>query len=498
MNDQTHNELRRRQAQLHRITRRHFFSECGVGVGKIALASLLCGAGKSFAGGADAPVSLGPVGQLPDPLAPRPAHFAPKAKRVIYLFMAGAPSQLDLFDYKPVLQKYDGQPVPAEVVKDQRYAFIQRNAALFAPRFKFDRHGQSGAEISEMLPHLAGVSDELTIVKSVHTDQFNHAPAQIFLNTGSSLPGRPSMGSWVSYGLGCETTDLPAFVVLSSGGQGTSGGPANWSGGFLPSIYQGVNFRSKGDPILNVSSPRGVDPQTQRDTLDLVGSLNRRRLEVTGDPEIATRIGQYEMAYRMQTSAPELMDLSKESPATLEMYGVKPGDASFGMNCLLARRLIERGVRFVNLYHADWDHHSDVAGGLRAKCGETDRPCAALIKDLKQRGLLDDTLVVWGGEFGRTPMVESNAALGRSQGRDHHPQAFTVWMAGGGVKRGQTIGKTDDLGFHVTEDPVHVHDLQATILHLLGLGHERLTFHFQGRDYRLTDVFGKVVEKVLA
>jgi hypothetical protein len=417
---------------------------------------------------------------------------------VIYLFMAGAPSQLDLFDHKPALQKFDGQPVPAEVVKDQRYAFIQRNAALLAPRFAFNKHGQSGAELSEMLPHLASVADELTFIKSVHTDQFNHAPAQIFFNTGSALPGRPAMGSWVTYGLGSEADDLPGFVVLSSGGQGTSGGPANWSCGFIPTVYQGVPFRAKGDPILNASNPRGVDPRMQRDTLDLVRKLNQRRLQTVGDPEIASRISAYELAYRMQTSAPELVDVSKESPETMDLYGAKPGEASFANNCLLARRMLERGVRFVQLYHADWDHHSDVAGGLRAKCGEVDKPMAGLIKDLKRLGMLDDTLVVWGGEFGRTPMVESNAALGRSLGRDHHPQAFTMWMAGGGVKGGQTIGKTDDIGFHVVEDAVHVHDVQATILHLLGLEHTRLTFHFQGRDYRLTDVFGDVVRKVLA
>jgi uncharacterized protein (DUF1501 family) len=486
------------QSLKSRITRRHFFGECGVGVGKIALASLLCGSSRAFGGSGVSGVGGGasPLAAA-NAMAPRASHYAPKVKRVIYLFMAGAPSQLDLFDYKPALQRFDGKPVPAEVVKDQRYAFIQRDAALLAPRYKFARHGQSGAELSEMLPHLAGVADDLTIVRSVHTDQFNHSPAQIFLNTGSPQPGRPSMGSWVTYGLGSEADALPAFVVMSSG-TGTSGGPSNWSGGFLPTHYQGVVFRSKGDPILNVSNPKGIDDRMQRDSLDLLKSLNRKRLDAVGDPEIASRISAYELAYRMQASAPELMDLSGERPETLEMYGAKPGEASFANNCLLARRLVERGVRFVNLYHEAWDHHSDVAGGLRGACGATDRASAALVKDLKQRGLLEDTLVVWGGEFGRTPMVESNAALGRSLGRDHHPQAFTVWMAGGGLKRGVTLGATDDIGFNITQDPVHVHDLQATILHLLGLDHTKLTFHHQGRDYRLTDVHGELVHKILA
>ena len=476
-----------------RITRRHFFGECRLGVGKIALASLLCGGSRALGNAASASSPLAAA----NPMAPRFPHYAPKVKRVIYLFMAGAPSQLDLFDYKPALQKFDGQPVPAEVVKDQRYAFIQKDAALLAPRYKFARHGQCGAEISEMLPHLASVVDELTIVKSVRTDQFNHSPAQIFLNTGSPQPGRPSMGSWVTYGLGSEAESLPAFVVLSSG-KGTSGGPSNWSGGFLPTHYQGVVFRGQGDPILNVSNPKGIDARMQRESLDLVRNLNRKRLDVVGDPEIASRISAYELAYRMQSSAPELMDLSGETPETIAMYGAEPGKASFANNCLLARRLVERGVRFVNLYHEDWDHHSDVAGGLKRCCGATDRASAALVKDLKQRGLLEDTLVVWGGEFGRTPMVESNAALGRSLGRDHHPQAFTVWMAGGGLKKGLTLGATDDLGFHITQDPVHVHDLQATILHLLGLDHTKLTYHHQGREFRLTDVHGELVHKILA
>jgi hypothetical protein len=348
-----------------------------------------------------------------------------------------------------------------------------------------------------MLPHLARVVDDICIVKSVRTDQFNHAPAQLFFNTGFSQPGRPSLGSWLLYGLGAETSELPAFIVMSTG-SGISGGSANWSSGFLPTVYTGVRLRNEGDPILNVSSPRGIDNQLQRDSLDLIGSLNRRRLATEGDPEIATRIAAYEMAFRLQTSAPDLMDLGSEGKATLEMYGADPGKPSFARACLLARRMIERGVRFVNIYHEGWDAHSDVAGNLKKNCGETDQAAAALVRDLKQRGLLDETLVIWGGEFGRTPMVESNPALGRSLGRDHHPQAFTMWLAGGGIRPGFTYGATDDLGFHVVQDPVHVHDLQATILYLMGFDHEQLIYHHSGRDFRLTDVHGQIVQDILA
>jgi hypothetical protein len=424
-------------------------------------------------------------------------HFAPKAKRVIHLFMAGAPSQLDLFDYKPELAKLEGKPLPPSVIGGQRYAFIRSDAAVLGPRFKFAKYGKCGAELSEKLPHLAKVVDEICLVKSLHTDQFNHAPAQIFFNTGFAQPGRPSLGSWVLYGLGSMTRDLPAFVVMSTG-SGISGGSANWSSGFLPTVYTGVRLRNQGDPILDVSSPPGVDPRLQRDSLDLIGSLNKRRLQTEGDPEIATRIASYEMAFRLQTSAPELMDLRQESKATLAMYGAEPDKPSFARACLLARRLIERGVRFVNIYHEGWDAHSDVTGNHTKNCGETDQASAALLRDLKQRGLLDDTLVIWGGEFGRTPMVESNAALGRSLGRDHHPQAYTMWLAGGGIKSGLTYGATDELGFHVVEKPVHVHDMQATILHLLGFDHEKLTFRHAGRDFRLTDVHGHVVNDILA
>ena len=433
--------------------------------------------------------------QNPTPNTQHP-HFAPKAKRVIHLFMAGAPSQLDLFDYKPELAKMEGKPIPPSVINGQRYAFIRPDAAVLGPQFKFSKHGQCGMELSEMLPRLATVADDICLIKSVKTDQFNHAPAQILFNTGFGQPGRPSMGSWVTYGLGAETRDLPAFVVMSTGA-GISGGAANWSSGFLPSVYSGTRLRSQGDAILDVSRPQGMDDRLQRDTLDLVGEMNRKQLETQHDPEIAARIAAYEMSYKLQTSAPELMDLRSESKATLELYGADPDKPSFARACLLARRLIERGVRFVNIYHEGWDAHSDVVGNLKGNCGATDKASAALIKDLKQRGLLDDTLVIWGGEFGRTPMVESNAALGRSQGRDHHPSAYTMWLAGGGIKPGLTYGATDDMGFNVVENPVHVHDLQATILHLLGLDHTRLTYHYAGRDYRLTDVYGNVVKEIL-
>ena len=469
------------------LTRRHFFRDCGVGLGAIALASLL-GNGKALGAAAAASKST-------DPLAPKAPHFMPRAKRVIYLFMAGAPSQLDMFDYKPTLAKYDGHPVPAELVKNQQYAFIPRDAALFATTLKFSKHGQCGAELSEALPHLGDVVDDIAIVKSMTTDAFNHAPAQIFMNTGATQFGRPSMGSWVTYGLGSESQSLPGFVVLSSAG-GTSGGASNWGCGFLPTVYQGVPFRRSGDPILSLSNPPGVTPQMQRESLDLIKSLNQHHLDDVGDPEIATRINAFEMAYRMQSSAPELMDISKESKATLEMYGAEPGKSSFANNCLLARRLVERGVRFVQLYHEAWDHHSEVINGVKTQCGLTDKPAAALIKDLKQRGLLEDTLVVWGGEFGRTPMVETNETAGRKMGRDHHPQAFTMWMAGGGIKPGLTMGRTDDFGFNIVEDRVHVHDLHATLLYLLGFDHTKLTYHFQGRDFRLTDVEGELVPKL--
>jgi hypothetical protein len=469
------------------IARRHFLHDCGVGLGKFALAGLLTDA---FAARAHA------AGKA-DALAPRTPHFAPKAKRVIHLFMAGAPSHLDLFDYKPELAKLEGKPLPPSVIGDQRYAFIRSDAAVMGPRFKFAKHGKCGAEISEALPHLAKIVDDICLVKSVKTDQFNHAPAQMFFNTGFPVPGRPCIGSWALYGLGAETQDLPAFVVMSTG-NGLSGGSALWSSGFLPTVYTGTLLRKKGDPILNVSSPAGVDAKLQRDTLDLVATLNRQQLAQIGDPEITTRLANYEMAFRLQTSAPELMDLKSESKETLDLYGCKPDEPSFARACLLARRMIERGVRFVNIYHEGWDAHSDLVGNHKGNCKTTDQASAALVTDLKRRGLLDDTLVVWGGEFGRTPMVETNPALGRAMGRDHHPQAYTMWLAGGGIRGGMTYGATDEMGFQVVENPVHTHDMQATILHCLGFDHERLTYHTAGRDFRLTDVHGKVVKALLA
>ena len=457
------------------ITRRHFFQECGYGVGKIALAGLLTNTLVR---------------------AQTRTHFAPKAKRVIHLFQAGAPSQLELFDNKPNLKKLEGKPLPPSVIGDQRYAFIQQNAAVLGPRFPFARHGQCGAELSDKLPHLAKIADEIAIIRSMYTDQFNHAPGQIFFNTGFAQPGRPCLGSWLSYGLGVETENLPAFVVLSTGG-GISGGSALWSAGFMPGKHAGVRFRNSGDPILNVSPPAGADRKLQRDSLDLIRALNSHRLEVEKNPDITTRIESYEMAFRLQSSAPELMDLKNESQDTLNLYGADPIKPSYARACLLARRMIERGVRCVNIYHSGWDAHSNVAGNVTNNTRSTDQASAALILDLKQRGLLDETLVIWGGEFGRTPMVESNPTLNRSQGRDHHPQAFSLWLAGGGIKGGTTLGSTDELGFHINEKPVHIHDLQATILHLLGLDHERLTFKHGGRDYRLTDVHGKLVQEIV-
>ena len=475
------------QLALRDVTRRHFFRDCGVGLGKIALASLLAGSTR---------VSRGASPGAASPLAPKSGHYSPRARNVIFLFMAGGPSQAELLDYKPVLEKHHGESPPEELVKSLRLAFAQRNAKLLRPQFAFNKWGRSGAEISDILPHLREVADDIAIVRSMHTDHFNHAPAQIFVNTGSGLPGRPSMGSWVLYGLGSEADDLPGFVVLAN--DGTSGGAANFSSGFLPTLYSGVPFRSQGEPVLNITSPPGVDTRLQRESLDLVRTVNERRLGIVGDPAIASRISSYEMAFRMQTRAPELLDLSQERKETLEMYGAELGKASFANHCLLARRMVERGVRFVNIYLTGWDHHTQVKSGLEHMCAKMDKPAAALVKDLKQRGLLDETLVVWGGEFGRTPIIEANAGLGRAAGRDHHPKTYSMWLAGGGIRPGVTLGRSDDLGFYPVEDPVHVHDLQATILHLLGIDHELLTFPFQGRDYRLTDVHGKVVGKLLA
>ena len=464
------------------IARRYFLKDCGVGLGKIAGAALLAGE-----------VSRGAE---PTAFALKKPHHAAKAKAVIHLFMAGAPSHLDLFDRKPELAKWEGKSLPEAVTSKQRFAFIRADAAVMGPRFKFKKFGKSGIEIAEIMPHLGGVIDDVCLIRSMHTDQFNHAPAQIFLNTGFSQPGRPSIGSWVLYGLGSEAKDLPAFVVMSTG-SGISGGAANWSSGFLPSTYTGVRFRNQGDPILNVQRPPGIDEQLQRDSLDAIGALNRKRLDTLRDPEIETRIANYEMAFRLQSSAPDLMDLTKESKQTLEMYGADPAKPSFARACLLARRMVERGVRYINIYHEGWDAHSDLPGNHTGNCKTTDQPSAALVRDLKQRGLLDSTLVIWGGEFGRTPMVEANPVLGRSQGRDHLPTAYSMWMAGGGIKPGIVHGGTDELGYQAVEKPVHIHDLQATILHTLGLDHERLTYKYAGRDFRLTDVHGHVVTDIL-
>jgi hypothetical protein len=470
------------------VTRRAFLKRSGLGLGAMALGSLL----------AESLFAADPAAGTRNPLAARPPHFAPRAKRVIYLHMVGAPSQLDLFDYKPGLEKYDGKPCPDEFIQGKRFAFLRGHPNIAATRQQFQRHGRSGAELSQLLPNLAGVADEIAIVKSIHTDEFNHAPAQLFLHTGFGRLGRPSFGSWVTYGLGSENEDLPAYVVLLSGplaGAGTS----LWSPGFLPSVYQGVQFRSSGEPVLFLDNPPGHSAADRRRVLDTLQQLNHAQLADVGDPEIATRISQYEMAFRMQTAVPELMDISQESKPTLALYGATPGKGSFANNCLLARRLIERGVRMVQLYDADWDHHADLANRLPKKCKDVDQGMAALVLDLKQRGLLDDTLVIWGGEFGRTPMAQSDSGSGTATrpGRDHHKDAFTMWLAGGGVKRGITFGATDDLGYNIVENPVHVHDLNATALHLLGLNHERLTYRYQGRDFRLTDVHGTVVKDLL-
>ncbi len=463
-----------------RITRRWFFQQCGVGLGAIALGTLFRENGWA------SPVS--PT----NPLAPKQPHFPAKARRVIFLFQAGAPSHLELFDHKPELANWNGKTPPADLVKNYRAAFINPNASLLGPKFKFARHGQSGAELSELLPHLAGIVDDIAIVKSMHTDAFNHAPGQILMSTGSQQFGRPSMGAWATYGLGAESQDLPAFVVFSTGSKGPSGGASNWGAGFLPSVHQGVMFRSVGDPVLYLSNPKGVDDQIQRDTLASIKRLNQKRLDFTGDPEIATRINSFELAHRMQLTAPELMDLSKEPRETLEMYGAEPGKGTYANACLLARRLAEKGVRFIEIFHEAWDQHGNLVADLKKNCRDTDKASAALIKDLKQRGMLDDTLVVWGGEFGRTPMVQ-----GGDDGRDHHPNCFTMWLAGGGIKSGLTLGESDEFGFNATADRVHVHDLHATMLHLLGFDHTKLTYRFQGRDFRLTDVHGEVVKKLL-
>ena len=458
-------------------SRRWFLKDCGVGLGSVALASLLGDAAAAN----------------PAPQASRPPHFPPRAKNVIFLFMGGAPSHLDLFDNKPVLRRLDGTNPPAELLAGYRSAFIRPENKLLGSKFPFTTYGACGMEMTEILPHIGSCADDIALIRSMHTEAFNHAPAQVLMSTGSQQFGRPSLGSWVSYGLGSENKSLPAFVVMSSGLKGPSGGNANWSSGFLPSVHDGVSFNSTGEPVLYLDNPKGVTRAQQRQTIEAVNLLNQRRFESVGDPEITSRIAAFEMAFRMQDVAPEVIDITREPASVLEMYGAEPGTRSFANNCLLARRLVERGVRFVELFHESWDQHGNLVRDLQKNCKDVDRACAALLTDLKQRGLLGETLVIWGGEFGRTPMVQ-----GGDDGRDHHPNAFTMWLAGGGTKGGVSLGKTDDLGFNAIEDKVHVHDLNATILHLLGIDHTRLTYRSQGRDFRLTDVHGNVVTKILA
>ncbi len=477
-------------------TRRHFFGQSAastgaLGLGSVALQSLM-NRGTTFAGEAQ---------HSDHPLAPKPTHFPAKAKNVIFLFMAGGPSQLEMFEHKPQLSERSGKPIPDSFIEGKRFAFMNSShrTNLLGSRRTFKQYGDSGAYVSDLLPWTAEIVDEISIVKTLQADLFNHAPAKLFMNTGSGQFGRPSIGSWVTYGIGSECDDLPGFVVLQSGPRGPRGGSVLWGNGMLPSTYQGVPLRNQGDPILNLSTPESVSPDQQRKLVDVVNQLNEERLRQTGDGEIAARINAYEMAYRMQSSAPDLMDISDEDQDTLDLYGIKdPNESTYARNCLLSRRLIERGVRFVQLYDTNWDHHGGPTETLEkhlpSKCKDIDQPSAALVKDLKQRGLLDETIVIWGGEFGRTPMGE----VRQNTGRNHHIDAFTMWLAGGGFKAGQVYGKTDDFGFEPVENSVHVHDLHATLLHQLGLDHERLTVRFQGRDFRLTDVHGRIVKELLA
>ncbi|MGV3774666.1 MAG: DUF1501 domain-containing protein [Verrucomicrobiales bacterium] len=476
--------------RLQHLTRRQFLRTTGqFSLGAIALGSLL---GKD--------VQAAPA---LNPLAPRHSHWKPKAKNVIYLHMSGAPPHLDLFDYKPELVKRDGQACPDDFLKGKKFAFTSGTPKLLGTRRTFAQYGKGGLWMSDAIPNFQRVADDVTVIHSMNTDQFNHAPAELLLFTGSPRQGRPSMGSWVTYGLGSENENLPGFVVLISSGVQPSAGQSGWGSGFLPSVFQGVQCRSKGDPVLYVSDPPGMDRALRRKTLDALRDLNELQAQEMGHPETATRIAQYELAFRMQASVPEVMDLSREPVAVQEAYGAKPGESSFANNCLLARRLVEQGVRYVQLFDWGWDFHGtgeseDIRSGLTSKCARTDKPVAALISDLKQRGLLDDTLIIWGGEFGRTPFREGRTADSKNLGRDHYPDCFSIMLAGGGVKGGFQYGQTDELGFSVVENKVHIHDLQATIMHLLGFDHEKLTFRFQGRDFRLTDVHGQVVKDILA
>jgi uncharacterized protein DUF1501 len=469
---------------VRQLTRRSFLGRAATGIGTVALASLLNP--RLFAEGSAANPLHGVV---------NPPHLRPKIKRIIYLYMAGGPSHLETFDYKPKLAEMDGKPMPESITKGQPIAQLQgAKLNCFAPQHPFKKCGNSGQEISTIFPYISEAADDICIVRSLHTEAINHDPAHTFMNTGSTISGRPSMGSWVWYGLGSECDNLPGFVVLTSTGRSGQSQPIaarQWHSGFLPSNFQGVEFRSKGDPVLYVSNPQGVDAKKQRDVVDATQALNRLQNDSVDDPEIATRIAQYEMAFKMQTSVPDLMDLSKETKETFDLYGTKGGDGSFAANCLLARRLAERGVRFIQLYHRDWDHHGGIKKDIQVVAKEVDQGTAALLKDLKRRGMLNDTLVIWGGEFGRTPMAQGN-------GRDHHIKGFSMWLAGGSVKPGITYGATDEFGYNAVDDVVHVHDLHATILRLLGIDHEKLTFPHQGRQFRLTDVSGEVVTGILA
>ena len=476
--------------ELPHVTRRHFFdrafgSAVGIGIGSAALSTLI---GQNLS-----------AQTLPKNLGVHPFDFAPKAKSVIYLQQNGGPPHIDMFDYKPTLEKRDQEPIPESLIQGERFAFIRGVPKVQKSPFTFKQYGQSGIWLANILPHTAKIVDDIAFIRSMHTTQFNHGPAQIFQLTGHQIPGRPSFGSWLSYGIGSESKDLPAYVVMLSGDANPCGGAAIWSSGFLPTLHQGVSLQKKGDPIKFLSNPEGMKPETRRRALDLIGTLNSQRLEEKGDPEINTRIVQYELAYKMQTSVPGLMDIASEPESIQKLYGTTPGQASYANNCLLARRLVERGVRFVQLTHRRWDMHGatfdeDVINKTPAACRETDQPSAALIQDLKQRGLLDTTLVIWAGEFGRTPMRQESPYLGR----DHHTKAYTIWMAGGGIKPGIAYGSTDDFGYNIAENPVSVHDVNATALYLLGLDHTKLTYKFAGRNFRLTDVEGEVVKPLLA
>ena len=476
---------------LVQSTRRHFLKDSALGLGAIALSSLL--GRNAFAAPAAAT----------NPLAARLPHFAPKAKRIIYLHLTGSPPNLDLFDYKPELVKRDGQDCPDDFIKGKKFAFTAGKPKLMGSPRTFAQYGRSGHWMSDAIPHLHTVADDLCIIHSMNTDQFNHAPAELLLLTGSPRAGRPSLGSWVTYGLGTENQNLPGFVALISSGVQPNGGKNSYGSGFLPSVFLGVQCRSKGDPVLYAADPAGFTRDLRRDSLDALQELNELQASALGHPETRTRIAQYELAYRMQMSVPEVMDISRETPATIAAYGAQPGESSFANNCLLARRLVEQGVRFVQLFDWGWDFHGtseleDIRGGLTKKCNTMDRPVAALINDLRQRGLLEDTLIVLGGEFGRTPFREGRTSTGEILGRDHYPDCYTMILAGGGIKGGLSYGETDELGFNITRDKVHVHDLQATLLNQLGFDHERLTFKFEGRNYRLTDVHGSVVKGILS